>query len=113
MIDSMGGDGEFCGMVSKHTGAIVLDCDYVKGTSIATSYPKCVLMFLLYLTYPAPEHPFPAAYEDVCDVVAYVLVNENGRYDTSRLTIGGFSAGGTLSLVVGATMPQGTFKGQL
>ncbi|KAF8600846.1 alpha/beta-hydrolase [Ceratobasidium sp. AG-I] len=87
-IHAMGGDGEFCRMVSKHTGAVVLDCDYVK----------------------APEHPFPAAYEDICDVVAYVLANENGSYDTSRLTIGGFSAGGTLSLVVSATMPQGTFK---
>ncbi|KAF8600844.1 alpha/beta-hydrolase [Ceratobasidium sp. AG-I] len=88
VINIMGSDGEFCRTVSNHTGAIVLDCDYAK----------------------APEHPFPAAYEDVCDVVAHVLANENGRYDTSRLTIGGFSAGGVLSLVVSATMPQGTFK---
>jgi len=66
----------------------VLDCDYAK----------------------APEFPFPAAYEDVSDVVAHVLANEEGNYDAARLSIGGFSSGATLALVVGATMPQNTFK---
>ncbi|KAG8705654.1 hypothetical protein FRC09_002824 [Ceratobasidium sp. 395] len=81
-------DAEFCRDICKKTGAIVLDCDYAK----------------------APTHPFPAAYEDVCDVVAHVLANEEGHYDISRLTIGGFSSGGTLALTVSATMPQNTFQ---
>ncbi|CAE6538045.1 unnamed protein product, partial [Rhizoctonia solani] len=57
-----------------------------------------------------PENPFPAAYSDICDVVAHVLANKDGTYDTSRITIGGFSAGATLALVVSATMPKDTFK---
>ncbi|KAG8705722.1 hypothetical protein FRC08_001501 [Ceratobasidium sp. 394] len=83
-------DAEFYRDISREAGAIVLDCDYAK----------------------APTHTFPAAYDDVCDVIAHVLANQDGHYDTSRLTIGGFSAGGTLALVVSATMPQNTFKGQ-
>ncbi|CAE6451599.1 unnamed protein product [Rhizoctonia solani] len=81
-------DSEFCRKISRETGAIVLDSDYAK----------------------APEHPFPAAYNDICDVVAHVLANRDGNYDTSRITIGGFSAGASLALVVSATMPKDTFK---
>lgn len=109
MIDTMGGDGEFCRMVSKNTGAIVLDCGYVKGMVISTNHLGLHVIACVYLA--APEHPFPAAYEDVYDAVAHVLTNKDGLYDTSRLTIGGFSAGATLSLVVNARMPRGTFKG--
>lgn len=43
VLDVMGSDGEFCRMVSKHTGAIVLDCDYAKGINISTSRSKCAL----------------------------------------------------------------------
>ncbi|CAE6406984.1 unnamed protein product [Rhizoctonia solani] len=83
-----GSDSEFCRIISRETGAIVLDSDYAK----------------------APENPFPAAYDDLCDVVAHVLANEDGYYDTSRITIGGFSAGAALALVISATMPKDTFR---
>ncbi|KAG8745048.1 hypothetical protein FRC10_009022 [Ceratobasidium sp. 414] len=66
--------------------------------------------YVLITLASAPTHIFPAAYDDICDIIAHVLANEEGHYDTSRLTIGGFSAGGTLALVVSATMPQNTFK---
>ncbi|KOX28636.1 esterase [Streptomyces sp. NRRL F-6491] len=47
----------------------------------------------------APEHPWPAAPDD-CEAVALWLAEEAGaRFGTSRLTIGGSSAGATLALV--------------
>ncbi|WP_066949741.1 alpha/beta hydrolase [Streptomyces lushanensis] len=46
----------------------------------------------------APEHPWPAAPDD-CEAVALWLVEEAGaRFGTSRLAIGGSSAGATLAL---------------
>ncbi|WP_051378488.1 alpha/beta hydrolase [Derxia gummosa] len=46
----------------------------------------------------APEHPFPAAFEDAWDALAHFAA-EAGRYgiDPARIAIGGDSAGGTLS----------------
>ncbi|MGI5341069.1 alpha/beta hydrolase [Streptomyces sp. CA-181903] len=47
----------------------------------------------------APEHPWPAAPDD-CEAAALWLVEEAGaRFGTSRLAIGGSSAGATLALV--------------
>ncbi|MER7912668.1 alpha/beta hydrolase fold domain-containing protein [Streptomyces sp. NPDC096068] len=47
----------------------------------------------------APEHPWPAAPDD-CEAAALWLAEEAGaRFGTSRLTIGGSSAGATLALV--------------
>ncbi|CAE7088583.1 unnamed protein product [Rhizoctonia solani] len=80
-------DSEFCRKLGRETRAIVLNSDYAKD----------------------PENPFPAAYNDICDVVAHVLANRDGVYDTSRITIGGFSAGAALALVVSAIMPKDTF----
>lgn len=46
----------------------------------------------------APEHPWPAAPDD-CETAALWLVEEAGvRFGTSRLAIGGSSAGATLAL---------------
>src|SRR3954470_24506154 len=46
----------------------------------------------------APEHPWPAAPED-CETAALWLVNEAGaRFGTTRLAIGGVSAGATLAM---------------
>ncbi|MFE2977614.1 alpha/beta hydrolase [Streptomyces sp. NPDC059258] len=46
----------------------------------------------------APEHPWPAAPDD-CEAVALWLVEEaEARFGTTRLTIGGSSAGATLAL---------------
>ncbi|CAE6442777.1 unnamed protein product [Rhizoctonia solani] len=89
IIPALGTDADFCRIVSNRTGAIVLDCDYAK----------------------APEWPFPAAPEDVQDVIAYVMVNKEGYFDTSRIVIGGFSVGGTLALTAGASQPKRALKG--
>ncbi|GAB1526073.1 hypothetical protein RhiTH_009239 [Rhizoctonia solani] len=59
----------------------------------------------------APEWPFPAAPEDVKDVIDHTLKNEEGYLDIARVVIGGFSAGGTLALTAGAGQPKGALKG--
>ncbi|TZG29678.1 alpha/beta hydrolase [Sphingomonas montanisoli] len=48
----------------------------------------------------APEHPYPAAVEDAIAALGWVA-REGGKHDidTSRIAIGGDSAGGTLSIV--------------
>ncbi|CUA76386.1 hypothetical protein RSOLAG22IIIB_06250 [Rhizoctonia solani] len=90
MLGSMHGtDADFCRIISDQTGAIVLDCGYAKG----------------------PEYPFPAAPNDVNDAIKYVLANTEGYFDTNRITIGGFSAGGALAVTANATLPKGTLKG--
>lgn len=49
----------------------------------------------------APENPFPSAVEDAIDAVQWVASapSELGNVDTSRITIGGTSAGGNLAIV--------------
>ncbi|KAL1865055.1 hypothetical protein Daus18300_007402 [Diaporthe australafricana] len=74
----LGSNVLFCARVAHELQIGVLDVDYRK----------------------APEHPFPAAVHDVDDALRWVGSEENGhRFDTSRLSVSGFSSGGTLALV--------------
>ncbi|KAL2840868.1 Alpha/Beta hydrolase protein [Aspergillus pseudoustus] len=58
----------------------------------------------------APEHSFPAALEDIAAVVSHVR-SQPDRYDSIRISIGGFSAGGNLATSVAVNyFPPGTFK---
>ena len=45
----------------------------------------------------APEHPFPAANEDVLTVAEWLIANGEQEFDTSWLSIGGESAGSNLA----------------
>lgn len=45
----------------------------------------------------APEHPFPAALDDLAAVARWVMSGGAGRFDPGRVAIGGESAGGGLS----------------
>jgi len=84
-------DSRFCHLLSTQLGCYVVDADYRM----------------------APDHPFPAAYEDVKRVVQWVRANEGGLFDTTRISIGGFSAGANLSLaVVGSDAPEDRGKGE-
>ncbi|OGM40038.1 hypothetical protein ABOM_011470 [Aspergillus bombycis] len=83
-----GSDDEFCKFIALKTGFAVLDCAYRL----------------------APEHKFPAAVHDAEDAVRWIL-SQPETFDTSQLSISGFSAGGILSLVLSSVVfPQGTFK---
>lgn len=63
-----------------------------------------------YQNIVAPENPFPAALEDVEDVIRWVL-NQPEKFDLSHLSISGFSAGANLALVASASsFPKGTVK---
>ncbi|KAJ5612737.1 Alpha/Beta hydrolase protein [Penicillium lagena] len=86
-----GSDDEFCKFIVEKTGFVVLDCAYRL----------------------APENKFPAAVHDAEDAVRWVLSRPE-KFDASRLSISGFSAGGILSLVLSSVVfPQGTFKNVL
>lgn len=58
----------------------------------------------------APENPFPAAYDDVVDAIRYVL-SKPETFDPSRISLSGFSAGGTLILAAASqAFDKTTFK---
>jgi acetyl esterase/lipase len=86
-----GSDDEFCRQVSQETEYTVLDVQYRL----------------------APEHPFPAALNDVEDAVNWVL-QQPDKFDLARVAISGFSAGGNLAIVAASVLfPRGTFRSAL
>lgn len=66
---------------------MVLDTDYAKG----------------------PWHPAPTALNDVLAVIEYAK-SQPTWLDGSRLTTGGYSAGGCLALLAAAALPKGEVK---
>lgn len=74
-------DCYFCARVAKEAGIYVLDADYRK----------------------APENRFPAAVEDVEDVMKWIAAQPE-RFDTERVAVSGFSAGANLALVAGSVL---------
>jgi acetyl esterase/lipase len=76
-------DDPFCRRIANETGHTVVDVAYRL----------------------APEHPFPAAVHDVEDAVRYVLSHPK-LYDLSKVSISGFSSGGTLALVACQLFPR-------
>lgn len=84
----LGANREFCSLVSARTKCLVFDADYRK----------------------APEHPFPAAIQDAEDIVYYLLANPD-KYDASNIFFSGFSAGGSIALVMASTIGPERVKG--
>ncbi|KAE9374117.1 putative carboxylesterase [Stipitochalara longipes BDJ] len=82
-----GSDDRFCRYAATHTNHIVLDVQY----------------------RVAPENPFPAAVNDAEDAAKYVLGHPD-KYQTSHVSLCGFSSGGTLALVTATLFPRGTFQ---
>ncbi|KAL4951697.1 Alpha/Beta hydrolase protein [Aspergillus filifer] len=82
-----GTDDAFCREMSQRTEYTVLDVQYRL----------------------APENPFPAALNDVQDVVNWVL-QQPDEFDQSQVVLSGFSAGGNLALAASSTLfPRETF----
>jgi acetyl esterase/lipase len=63
---------------------------------LLADYPLTILDSTYALS---PEHPCPADTEDARDAFDYVL-NSPHKYDVDKITISGFSAGGTVALGV-------------
>lgn len=86
-----GGDDEFCRQVSRETKYTVVDVRYRL----------------------APEHPFPAALNDVEDAIKYVLLRPD-EFDLTHVSLSGFSAGGNLALAAASNLfPRDTFRSLL
>ncbi len=63
----------------------------------------------------APEFPYPAAPQDVEDVVQWVIAQKDERthkLDLQKLSIGGFSAGGGLTLALAARLGKRAGQGK-
>ena len=61
-----------------------------------------------------PEHPFPAAFDQLCDVARWCRDNATTLgIDPAKIAIGGDSAGGNLSAAVALAMRDFGFSGQL
>lgn len=91
IFPAFGSDDEFCHYVSQNTNYTVIDVKYRL----------------------SPENQFPAAVNDAEDVVRWVL-EQPDKYDLTRLSISGFSAGGNLAISAATTLlPQNTFRSVL
>ena len=100
------GDGPFPVLVWAHGGGWTIGtADIVQPT--ATRFARDVGCVVVNVDYRlAPEHPFPAALDDVTGVCTAVLAGDLGpTADTSRVAVGGDSAGGNLSAVASAMVP--------
>ncbi|KAJ5291745.1 hypothetical protein N7478_000996 [Penicillium angulare] len=88
VIPAHGSDDAFCREISQRTNYTVVDVQYRL----------------------SPECPFPAAIHDTEDVVKWVL-QQPALFDQTRISVSGFSAGGTLALVASSTLfPKNTFR---
>ncbi|KAL4888259.1 Alpha/Beta hydrolase protein [Aspergillus ambiguus] len=91
IFPAFGDDDEFCHRISQSTDHAVIDVKYRL----------------------SPEKPFPAAINDVEDVVRWIMAQPE-KYDLTRLSISGFSAGGNLAIVAAAVLfPKDTFHSVL
>lgn len=78
VIPSWGEDRQFILRAVQTLGCAVLDSDYRKG----------------------PEYLYPSGHDDAEDVVGWVL-SQSERFDVSKVSLSGFSAGAALALATG------------
>lgn len=88
VMPALGSDRKFCRFMATHTNCVIFDIDYRK----------------------SPENPFPAALQDVQDIVFHLSTLPD-QYDLSNIFLGGASAGGNLALSASITLGPGVIKG--
>ncbi|MCV7415453.1 alpha/beta hydrolase [Mycolicibacterium litorale] len=85
-------------VVYCHSGAFVLgnlDTDHLQCVEFARRV-QCTVVSVDYRL--APEHPYPAAFDDVLTVLRWVAAESAGLgVDASRIAVAGSSAGGALA----------------
>lgn len=81
VLPMFGTDDEYCRHVATHTSHTVIDVQYRL----------------------APEHPFPSAFNDAEDVVAWVRTQK--KFDRANISLSGFSAGANIALAVSSASP--------
>lgn len=89
VLPTYGNDDEYCRLVASQTRYTVLDVQYRL----------------------APEHPFPAAFQDAEDVIDWVR-SQRDSFDTSEISLSGFSSGGNLALSVSSASTHFCQEGQ-
>ncbi len=113
--------------VFRHTSAGTQDCliyshggAFMQGspethadiTARIASWNRQTVISLDYAL--CPEHPFPAAFDQVCDVARWCRDQAGDLgIDPDRIVIGGDSAGGNLAAAVALAMKDFGFLGQL
>ncbi|KAJ5895052.1 hypothetical protein N7495_006743 [Penicillium taxi] len=92
VLRTFGTDDEYCRLIADQTDYTVIDVQYRL----------------------APEHPFPAAFEDAEDVVTWIR-SQPDRFDLSHLSLSGFSAGGNIALAISSSSSlfKSTEKGNI
>ncbi|KAF7967799.1 hypothetical protein HWV62_32987 [Athelia sp. TMB] len=88
LFPMLGTDRRYCSTIAARTHSLVFDMDYRK----------------------APEHPYPAAPQDLEDVVAHLLAHPR-LYDAANIFLSGFSSGGTAALPTAAALGPARIKG--
>jgi len=90
------------GFILKRQGRDVGFIKHLLQSDILNSIP----LIILDSDYPhAPDYPFPAAIEDIASLFAYIQARPD-LYDTTRLLVGGFSAGGNIALGVSTLLGE-------
>ncbi|KAF2269158.1 alpha/beta-hydrolase [Lojkania enalia] len=71
-------NARWCNFLASRTNAVVISCQY----------------------RAAPRHTFPAAHNDIEDILSWILTHAESHFGADRelLTLGGSSAGGSLAL---------------
>jgi acetyl esterase len=99
--DGLGTDSAAPTVLFFHSGGLVLgnlDTDHARCVELARG-AGCQVISVDYRL--APEHPFPAAFNDCLDLTKAVFADPTGyRADPARLVLSGSSAGGGLAAAV-------------
>jgi acetyl esterase len=103
-----GGSAQSPAVLYCHSGAFVLgnlDVDHRQCVELAR-HAQCTVVSVDYRL--APEHPYPAGFDDVLAVLKWVVAEaQNLGVDADRLAVAGNSAGGALAAGLAQFSAQG------